>query len=622
LALISQPLGLPEKSVTILIILLLIGFPFYIFFLWKSKFRHIKSDLEKSVETNILNEVSFKRKYFIALGLTALVSFATAGLIINNNYSSGISLSKSKNNEKIAVLNFTNNTGDPKLDNLGKMTADWLIHGITENEAGEVISSEVLDNYTNLLGVEVSAKQRTNILSKFLNPSKVVTGEFFLNDSTLIFNCTIKDALGTKTIFAFTPVKCSVNKNFECIENLRQEVTGYLALKDNDDVILEDFPPKFEAYEKILDAMAQYAYPDEYLKLLNDAIEIDEEFFEPKILKAQLYYNLGEYKTADSLINELAIGKRFSKKQQNFINFLRALLDGENAKIFNYYDYQYNLNTQSLESNSTQMTLALQYINRPDLVKPIFDVINMSEMNIENCSFCKFRYGTLAHAYNQLEEYQKGIDLLNPVTKIVQDRLINRQLATAYVRSNQLENLNNFLNSYKLKNETAPEKINDLYLYVGREFLLLKATETANSYFNKVIEAEQISDLLRAKAYYYKEDFSNAEVSYKKIYETNKRAIIISRLAVACYKNGKEDEAKQLINTLQDFRETYDYGNVDYCYAQYLIATGQDEFAIEHLLKSIIGGNIFTENTFQNDSHFVDLLPTPQFQEIITYWHN
>ena len=44
LSVIWQPLGLPEKSVTYLIIALLIGFPLYLIYLWKSRVRYNTDD--------------------------------------------------------------------------------------------------------------------------------------------------------------------------------------------------------------------------------------------------------------------------------------------------------------------------------------------------------------------------------------------------------------------------------------------------------------------------------------------------------------------------------------------------------------------------------------------------
>ncbi len=305
LSVVAEPLGLPEKSVTYLIIILLIGLPLYLLFLWKSKVRFAKSEQKDDVAENIQNEINFKRSYFISLGIISLFTIASVFFIINTNFTSGIKLLPSNESNKIAVMDFQNMTGVDSLNIVGEMAADWLSFGIAENEVGEVISSEVVSNYSNLLGVQLTPESSENILDRFFNPSKLVSGSYFLRDSTLIFNCRIMDGAGKTTLQAFAPVNCDMTSSLDCIENLKQEVITYLHTSQNKEVVqvlYEEDPPKFEAYKKVLQAEADYDDEDNYIKLINEAITIDSEYFYAKILKVQHHHNMGEYRLADSLI--------------------------------------------------------------------------------------------------------------------------------------------------------------------------------------------------------------------------------------------------------------------------------------------------------------------------------
>jgi len=620
LSLISQPLGMSDKSVTYAIILLLIGFPVYILYLWKSRVRHTKSTANNSFEETIFKEVSFKRKYFITLGVISLISFAAVAVIINTNFSDKISLVKLTESNKIAVLNFDNNSNDPSLDFVGEMAADWLIYGISENQAGEVISSDVVKNYSNMLGVQMSPDETKSIFNKFLNPSKVVSGSIFLKDSTLIVQCSIKDGMGNKTFITFPQVRCDVDSPLDCIEVLRQKVVSYLVIKDESKISLEETPPKFKAYQKVLEAKSKYDKPNEYFRLLNEAVAIDPDYFEPKGLIIQHYYNQRDSKTSDSLIKDLAAEIKISKKQRNFINFLEALIEGKHNKTFRYHQFEYNEMPFDLTTNSTQITLATQHINRPDLVEDMFNAIQMDGMILEKCFFCKERYFGMAMAYNDLGDYKKAIDLLEPVVFDAEDIYLYRALISAYIKSGNVKSLNDFLS--KLALSMDENDLLGLYLYAGKRFLLVDNKQMADSSFNNLINSDNsdISDL--ANAYYYKEDYVNAEKVMSELYTNNpNNSDIIAKLAVSLYNNGKQEKAKELINTLSDLRDDYQYGRIDYSYAIYLASTGQNQSAITHLMESVAQGNYYLPGSFHNDPHFLSIKGSPEFQKVLTYWH-
>ena len=628
MAIVWKPLGLPEKSITFLIIILLIGFPIYIYLLWKTRIRFAKNneneDELNDIEENIRNEINFKKKYFTALGIIGIFTIVSSFFIINNNFFKSISLPKLIESDKIAVLNFDNNTGNSDLDIVGKMTADWLIHGITENRAGEVISSEVVNSYSDLLGVQVTAKESSNILTKFLKPNKVISGEFFLKDSTLVLQCSIKNSSGSQTLYAFAPIECDVDESLECIENLRQEVVGFLITKLNNDAVLEETPPKFEAYEKFLDAESNYDNPELYLSLLNEAIAIDSNYFEPKVLRVQHYYNQGQYKISDSLNNRIASNSRLSKRQQHLLNFCKALIEGKNDKIVRNFKYEYDISTTHLESNSTGMTLMLQFINQPEKIEDMFSKISMEDWTIENCIYCGYRYYIMGLAYNELGEYQKTIDLLTSKINVIENKGINRDLIrtliTAYINSNQTETLETLVNKLELTEES--NAMSNMNLFIGKEYLKVNKNSSATLYFNKVISSEPEILVNKAEAYYYNSEYKKAQTNFQKLYNSSPNSFnTVTKLAICYSKNGDSKKGDAFIQKLETLKTEYEYGNVDYGYAQYYAAIDSTDLATSYLLKSIAKGNFYTSDTFQNDVIFKDIKDLPEFKKVLTFWH-
>lgn len=627
MAIIWKPLGLPEKIITYLIIVLLIGFPLYIYILWKIRIRFAKTnpDEEDNFEANIKREIGFKTKYFTSFGIIGLFSILSVFFIVNNNFLQKINLPQLSEGDKIAIINFDNNTGDQSLDIIGKMTADWLIHGITENRAGEVITSEVVSSYSDLLGVQATPKGNSNILSNFLKPNKVISGEYFLKDSTLVLQCSIKNSSGSETLYAFAPNECDVDDSLACIENLRQEVVGYLITELEDGANLEETPPKFEAYEKFLDAEENYDNPELYLTLLNQAIAIDSNYFEPKVLVVQHYYNEGEYKISDSLNKRIASNKRLSKRQLHLLNFCKALIAGKNDKIVRNFKYEYDISPTHLSSNSTGMTLYLQFLNKPELIEEMFNVIPMKDWILDNCIHCGYRYYIMGLAFNEMGDYQKTIDLLAPLVDAFLsdniDQYIKRTLLTAYVNANQDEHLNILLNKIELR-ESNQDVVNDYKYFVGSRYELLNKSTIASGYFNNIISSESSHAIDLGRAYFYNKEFEKALPIYKELLIDEPNSLsTISKLAVCYFKNGQIKKASELVNTLESQRKEYEYGNVDYAYAQYYVSIDKNDEAISFLLKSIAKGNLYTATTFQNDPLFKDIKDLPEFQQILKFWH-
>ena len=88
------------------------------------------------------------------------------------------------------------------------------------------------------------------------------------------------------------------------------------------------------------------------------------------------------------------------------------------------------------------------------------------------------------------------------------------------------------------------------------------------------------------------------------------------------YKNGKEAKALETIDKLEDLKASYQFGDVDYAYAQFYAFSGEEEKSMEHLLKAVAAGKRFISTTFQNDLLFEPYRESEAFQKIIEFWYN
>lgn len=272
----------------------------------------------------------------------------------------------------------------------------------------------------------------------------------------------------------------------------------------------------------------------------------------------------------------------------------------------------------------TAMTIALQYVNRPEDIEAIYNEISMDSLILENCSRCGFRYYLKGLADVELGKYSEVIKTLVPITHIIEANYLKRPLINAYVKSGKLAELDTYLSNYAL---TAP--VNDfdyLNIFTGIQLINANQTDEANKYFNKVITRNNNPPTKEnlAKTYYYKGDYLEAQQLYKTLFEKEPDNIeYLVHLAVSYFKNGNFEAAKLHIEKLDSLRTDYQFGAVDYGWAQYYNSIGDKENALESILKAVVQGFNYTPTTFQNDPHFRTIKNSSEFNtRIMNYWKN
>lgn len=636
LSVIAEPLGLPQKSVTYLIIILLIGFPISIYYIWK--FKLLKYEIQQTEDPNTpYNKSAFQKMYFSTLFLVALVSGGSIALIINNNFGANSLLEEIQNNNKIAVLNFKNTTGDKKLDNVGDIAAQYISHGITEKEVGQVISPKLVNDYTSIIKSKAGASiDINNILTTYFKPGKVIDGAFYKEKDSLLLQGSIKNGFD-ETLISFETIKCDINSPLDCAKQLKQEILGYLRTEgkkneqgyiENDDneqvAYYEETPPNYIAFEYLTNALNNLNNSEKHLELLNKAIETDPNFFEPKIHRVAHYYNQENYKIADSLRHLIDLKSNLSNRQKNILLFYESMMKGRNDRAYRTQKEEYKLAYKDQSTNMTTMTIALQYVNRPEDIEDIYNEIPMKDLVLENCSRCGFRYYLKNLADVELGNYNKVIKTLTPITNIIEANYLKRPLISAFVKSDKLPELEKYLSDYALT--ASYNDITYLNIFTGIQFINTNKPEEANKYFNKVITSNipetSKSDL--SKAYYFKGDYANAQEYYIELNENEPEEIeYLVHLSICYFNNGEFEASKTLITKLDDLRAEYQFGAIDYGWAQYYNAIGDKDKALEFLLKAVVQGYNYLPTTFQNDPHFRTIKNSPEFKNrIMNYWKN
>lgn len=617
-----DPLGLPKSSVTWLILALLIGLPFYLFYIWVRKLAPLEAKKTIRISKKGKPKKSgFYKMYFTSLAVASGLCLVAAAFIVENNFFKGNTLPKQLSTDKIAILKFGNNTGDTANDIIGKMTSDWIMHGITQYQLGQVISPEIVSDYMGILQESKDDSDDKTVLNAYFKPAKVIVGNYYLNKNELLFQCSIMDGNYDETFISFEPIRCADNDPLVCIESLKQKILGYLITEENSALSLEETPPKFEAYQYFIDAENSFGSGEAYLDLLNKAIAADEDYFEPKVMRVAYYYNQGQYKIADSLRKRIVHNSRNSDRQTNLLETYNALLEGNNRSIYKRTMYEYRFAPFHILTNAGAMVVTLQYVNKPEEVDSIFKAVSMKGMNLESCTQCQYRIYTQAMANLELKEFDKAIQVIKPLTDVLDYLYLERTLMAAYVRSGKIRELEEQLEQLKIW--ANANDLQNTYLFLAKEFQLLNNMEQATHYYKAVVNEENKDETRYvAEAYYFLNDFGKALPLYEKLSAENpENATMLARLAVCFQKTNKEEQAASILRKFDEMRGEYQFGSIDYAIAQYYAATNNTPLSLQHLLKSISDGNTYTLNTFQNDPHFADFRELTEFNKILTYWH-
>ena len=92
-------------------------------------------------------------------------------------------------------------------------------------------------------------------------------------------------------------------------------------------------------------------------------------------------------------------------------------------------------------------------------------------------------------------------------------------------------------------------------------------------------------------------------------------------IAICNFKLNKNNQAVKYLNKLEELRGLYQYGSIDYAIAQFYVASENKVKVEQHLLKALAAGHLYTNQTFQNDPHFIEYKNTPFFKNIMTFWN-
>ena len=228
-----------------------------------------------------------------------------------------------------------NETGDPTLDPIGDLAADWITQGIAQSGVVHVVAPQTVRATLHTVDARRPApngEMRVEALARETGAGTVVSGSYYRAGDSLMFQLRITDASTGRVLSAPAPIRGSAADPTLALEQVRERAVGALGLlfgarlsgmNQN-----ASRPPSYAAYKEFvegLDLHLAYRY-DEALRKYRKALAIDSTFGSPVVWSALAYWSMDDFAHCDSM---LRIADRLTDQLSPFDALLAANQRGE-----------------------------------------------------------------------------------------------------------------------------------------------------------------------------------------------------------------------------------------------------------------------------------------------------
>ncbi len=315
--------------------------------------------------------------------------------------------------DRVLVGVFNNETGDPTLDPIGKIVADWLSRGLHGTGFVDVVDERSLES-----GVTDSSAgaARLRALAQGAKASLIVAGNYYLVGDNLELQGQVLDARDGSVVRAIGPLTAPVAAPQAAIGELRDRMMGAFAniLDPRFGAIAPSTnPPSYQAYQEFVagdEAFYEGRLADAAERLMT-AYRLDTTFVVSAVRAAVVYSNLGDCVTVDS------IGEALDARRQSIAPYDRYYLDRIVARC--HGDYQEHLRAAEEMLRAAPKSAFAQYIagrsalwvNRVEYGLSILEPIDATAAELRNSYHQVIRdIGTGLHV---IEAYDRELALLD-----------------------------------------------------------------------------------------------------------------------------------------------------------------------------------------------------------------
>jgi DNA-binding SARP family transcriptional activator/TolB-like protein len=225
-----------------------------------------------------------------------------AGLVGAAAFVRGMPTPQSK---RVLVAIFENQTGDPALDPLGRMAADWTVRGLLQTGSLEVVAP------TATLDTRANGDRGIRALAQASGAGTVVSGAYYREGGILRFEAQVTDMVRGRLLQTLGPLSVPVDSATAGVELLRQQVAAVLAARfdwsqELREVTARSQPPTYAAYAAYVEGIELFGvHPRQAIERFDRAWALDSTFFPARLFSILTNTQLGSLARADSMVRGL-----------------------------------------------------------------------------------------------------------------------------------------------------------------------------------------------------------------------------------------------------------------------------------------------------------------------------
>jgi tetratricopeptide (TPR) repeat protein len=270
---------------------------------------------------------SLQRRAVAAIAGIAVVGAIVAAMTFGRNRSADSATSSGLG--RVVVAPLENRTGDRSLDVVGVMASDWITEGLQQTGLVQVVPTATALQASRFVATQSASGNQdpTKVLASETGAGTVVDGSFYRQGDQLMFRLDVSDQGGRRLTRTITNVVAPVSDPTRGVEELRNRLMGWLALKYDERLQGAtpegDQPPTYAAYQKFSEGMNWYIDNENAraLPLFVQAFNVDSSFTVALLYASIAATNVVEWARADSLLKEV------NERRQGLSEYNRAWLD-------------------------------------------------------------------------------------------------------------------------------------------------------------------------------------------------------------------------------------------------------------------------------------------------------
>jgi serine/threonine protein kinase/tetratricopeptide (TPR) repeat protein len=236
---------------------------------------------------------------------------------------------------RIVVAWFDNQTADPSLDDVGALTADWIIEGLAAQQFGELVSSTEVREFMG--GELATSTSRARDLASRTGAGVLVSGAYYKRGDAIEYRAEVLDLSENRLIGSVGPFRGSADATAP-LDSLFQGVAVYVG----DKLVMNATPGAGGDRARNLAAWRAYATgADVFVRSqagsvehMYRAIEHDPGWLRPYGTLWAVHINAGRAAQADSVLAVAALVTRQGEIERAYLDYMKAVLLGNDEGAY------------------------------------------------------------------------------------------------------------------------------------------------------------------------------------------------------------------------------------------------------------------------------------------------